>query len=307
MPKVCVFGSYVMDLTCYAPRIPTLGETVLAESFAMGPGGKGFNQAVAVTLAGVEAHFISMIGDDDFKPFVISAFERFGLAQDYMFESSDEPTGVALITVEQELGDNSIVVAAGACDALTPLHVQQSEAAFIDANVFLTQFEVNLEATYEAIRMAQRHGAKVILNTAPYRQFDQEILTFVDILVSNQTECSQLVGKSINSQKALEAAANELSAKVSTVIITLGGEGVYCPQVSDAILPAYAVNSVDTTGAGDAFTGIFAAYLARGESIEESIHYAQVGAAISTTINGTAPSMPVRSVIEAARQSRGGA
>ena len=302
MPKVCVFGSYVMDLTCYAPRIPTVGETVLAGSFVMGPGGKGFNQAVAARLADVETCFISMIGDDDFKPFVIAAFERFGLAQDYMFESIDEPTGVALITVEQEQGDNSIVVATGACNALSPLHVQQSEAAFIGADVFLTQFEANLEATYTAIKMAHRHGAKVILNTAPYRQFNLEILKFVDILVSNETECAQLVGGKIDTQDALEAAASGLSERVDTVIVTLGGGGVYCPQVSDSILPAYSVNSIDTTGAGDAFSGIFAAYLARGESIEESIHYAQVGAAISTTINGTAPSMPVRSVIEAARQ-----
>ena len=150
--------------------------------------------------------------------------------------------------------------------------------------------------------MAHRHGAKVILNTAPYRQFNLEILKFVDILVSNETECAQLVGEKIDTQDALEAAASALSERVDTVIVTLGGGGVYCPQVSDSILPAYSVNSIDTTGAGDAFSGIFAAYLARGESIEESIHYAQVGAAISTTINGTAPSMPVRSVIEAARQ-----
>ena len=271
----------------------------------MGPGGKGFNQAVAATLAGVETCFISMIGDDDFKPFVIAAFERFGLGQDYMFESTDEPTGVALITVEQEQGDNSIVVATGACNALTPSHVQQSEAAFIGADVFLTQFEANLEATYAAIKMAHCHGAKVILNTAPCCQFDLRILAFVDILVCNEIECAQLVGEKIDTQDALEAAASELSERVDTVIVTLGGGGVYCPQVSDTILPAYVVNSIDTTGAGDTFAGVFAAYLARGESVEESIHYGQVGAAISTTKNGTAPSMPVRSVIEAARQSNG--
>ena len=153
-----------------------------------------------------------------------------------------------------------------------------------------------------ASKMAYYHGAKVILNTAPFRQFDQGILKFVDVIVSNETECAQLVGRKIDTQEALKTATNELSAIVGTVIVTLGGEGVYCPQISDSTLPAYSVNNIDTTGAGDAFAGIFAAYLARDESVEESIHYAQVGAAISTTINGTAPSMPVRSVIEAARQ-----
>lgn len=299
MAKVTVFGSYIMDLTCYAPHIPVVGETVFAGPFLMGPGGKGFNQAVAAKQAGADVNFIGMVGDDAFCTFAKNAFDQFGISKEYLFET-EGATGAALITVETEKGDNSIAVATGACQSLTRKHVRQAKKAFEGRDVFLTQLECDLEATYEAIETASNLGSTVILNTAPYREIDPDILQFVDIIMLNETECAQLTGRDISDHQSLMEAAAKLSESVDMVIITLGANGVYCPKVCEEVIPIHRTNTIDTTGAGDAFAGVFAAYLADGKSLQESITFAKVGAALSTTKKGTAPSMPLQADIEAA-------
>ncbi len=304
MSKVTVFGSYVMDLTCQAPHIPSPGETVLSGPFVMGPGGKGFNQAVASKRAGAQTAFISKIGQDLFGPYAKGAFDRFGLSKDYLFESEQDATAVALIVVETGTGQNAIAVAPGACDSLTVEDVQNSKHAFEGSSVFLTQFESNLDATAEAIALAHRSGAKVLLNPAPYREFDRSLLQRVDIILPNETECAQMTGLDTDDERQLRKAAALLAKDVDTVIVTLGDRGVYCPRISDDIIPAFAVETIDTTGAGDAFAGIFAAYLANGYELEKCIHFARVGAALSTCKFGTSPSMPTQSAIEDATASQ---
>lgn len=298
MAKLTVLGSYIMDLTCQVPHIPAVNETVLSGPFVMGPGGKGFNQAVAALLSGLEVAFITKIGKDLFNPFVHNAFQRFGLARDYLFETDEAATGAALIAVEKGTGRNAIAVAPGACEALTVADVDSASSAFGRASVFLTQLESNLEATLAGIRKAHTIGATVILNPAPYQPVSDTFLEHVDILVPNEVECAYMTGVEVNDDVSAREAARKLSGLASTVIITLGGRGVFCPQISDTIIPAMRVNTVDTTGAGDAFAGIFAAYLARGCGISEAVRFAIAGAALSTTKFGTSPSMPTRSEIE---------
>lgn len=304
MSKVTVFGSYVMDLTCQAPHIPSPGETVLAGPFVMGPGGKGFNQAVASKMAGTETTFITKIGRDFYGAYVKESFDRFGLSKDWLFESAKDSTAVALIVVEQGTGQNAIAVAPGACESLTVADVRNAKHAFEGSNVLLTQFESNLDATAEAVALAHRLGAKVLLNPAPYREFDKSLLERVDVIMPNETECAQMTGLDTNDDGQLRKAAAMLSKDVETVIVTLGDRGVYCPQISDDIIPALAVETIDTTGAGDAFAGIFAAYLAKGCELEECVHFARVGAALSTCKFGTSPSMPLLSEIEKAASQR---
>lgn len=299
MNKLTVFGSYVMDLTTFSPHIPVVGETVFAGPFKMGPGGKGFNQAVAARRAGSDVRFMTKIGKDLFAPFVKDAFDRFDISKEYLLESNDEGTGTALIIVDKNNGNNAIAVAPGACNELTVEDVRMHKEIFASCDVFLTQFESNLEATYEAIKLANSSGATVLLNPAPVKEFDQDILKYVDVIMPNEIEASQITQISLDGLDSISIIAAKLAETSDTVIITLGEKGVFCPSVSEDLIPAFRVKTVDTTGAGDAFAGIFSSYLARGESLERCIRYARAGAAISTTRIGTSPSMPSRAEIEA--------
>jgi len=298
MSKVTVFGSYVMDLTCLAPHIPVVGETVFSGPFKMGPGGKGFNQAVAARMAGVEVEFMTKIGKDLFNPFVKEAFDRFGVSKKYLLESEDKGTGVALIVVNENNGANAIAVAPESCNDLTPEEVKNNKDMFNGSKVFLTQFESNLKATEEAINIASAMGAMVVLNPAPVKEFDKKILDNVDIIIPNEVEAAQITGVEITDKESAKKASDILKEHVKTVIITLGDNGVYCEDVSDDILPVCKVKTIDTTGAGDAFAGVFSAYMAKGFDLETSIKYAMAGAAVSTTRFGTSPSMPEENEIE---------
>ncbi|PNR90732.1 ribokinase [Petrotoga sp. HWH.PT.55.6.1] len=301
MNKVTVFGSYVMDLTVFSPHIPVVGETVFSGPFRMGPGGKGFNQAVACKKAGAEVEFMTKIGQDFFAPFVKNSFDRFNISKEYLLESPTAATGVALIIVEEQTGKNAIAVATGACEELSPKDVQKSREIFMGSDVFLAQFEANLKATYEAIKLAKELGAKVLLNPAPVREFDHTILKYVDIIILNEIEASLMTNiplEETSFNRDISNIGTELNKLVKTVIITLGERGVYCPSIKNEIIPAYNVKTIDTTGAGDAFAGIFASYLSRGNTLEESIYYAMAGAALSTMKFGTSPSMPSKEEIE---------
>ncbi len=305
MNKLTVFGSYVMDLTTFSPHIPVVGETVFAGPFKMGPGGKGFNQAVAARKADSEVKFMTKIGKDLFAPFVRDAFDRFSISREYLLESSDATTGTALIIVDKNNGNNAIAVAPEACNELTVDDVRSHKEIFTSCDVFLTQFESNLDATYEAIKLAKSSGATVLLNPAPVKEFDQAVLKYVDVLIPNEIEASLIAGISLDGLDSIRAIASKLKESVGTVIITLGEKGVFCPSIGENLIPAFSVKTVDTTGAGDAFAGILASYLSRDQTLENSIRYARAGAAISTTRFGTSPSMPSREEIESLAKQEG--
>lgn len=298
MNKITVFGSYVMDLTTFVPHIPVVGETVFSGPFKMGPGGKGFNQAVAAKKAGSEVNFMTKIGKDLFAPFARDSFDRFDISKKYLLESQEVGTGVALIVVDKNNGNNAIAVAPEACNDLRIEDVRKFKEIFETTDVLITQLEVNLEATYEAIKLASKSNAKVILNPAPMREFDLRILKYVDILIPNEIEASLMTRIPLGEIDSIKAMGDELRKLVQTVIITLGEKGVYCPSIKKEVIPACKVKTVDTTGAGDAFIGIFASYLSRNEKIEKAIEYAIIGSAISTTRYGTSPSIPSREEIE---------
>lgn len=297
MNKVTILGSFVVDLTAFSPHIPQVGETVFASVFKYGPGGKGFNQAVAAKKAGADVVFMTKIGRDMFASVAEKAFERFNLDKSYLFKSENQGTGVALIIVDDG-GKNAIAVVPGACTDISIDEVYTNAGIFQSCDVFIAQFEANLDATFEAMKIAKTAGAITVLNPAPVRDFDKELLKYVDIIIPNEVEASQLTGISLDGVNDLFKIALKLEMLVDTVIITLGEKGVFCSKISKNIIPAVRVNTVDSTGAGDAFVGIFASYFSRGVSLKDAIDYARVGAAISTTRIGTSPSMPTKSEIE---------
>lgn len=297
MAKVTVFGSFIVDLAFRGERLPIPGETVFAE-FAIGPGGKGSNQAVAAKLSGADVNFITMIGKDIFADIALRFYKEIGMNTEYVYSTNKSHTGVASIAVEKRCGQNQIMVARGAGDQITKKLLEDSSNAFSDAQVFLTQFECNFETTTAAIILAKSNGAQTILNPAPAMDFDHAILSSVDVIIPNETEASLIAGVVLSEKDFYKKAAANLSEKVTTVIITLGDKGVYCPSVSEDILPAFKVTAVDTTGAGDAFCGAFATALAENQSLEKAIRFGQACAAISVTRYGTAPAIPKREEIE---------
>ncbi|HOJ88828.1 MAG TPA: ribokinase [Pseudothermotoga sp.] len=297
MNRVAIFGSFVVDLTAFSPHIPQVGETVFANVFKYGPGGKGFNQTVAAKKAGADVTFMTKIGRDMFASVAEEAFTHFELDKSYLLRSSSQGTGVALIIVDDN-GRNAIAVVPGACNDISIEEVRMGMKAFQECDVFIAQFEANLDATFEAMKIAKKSGATTILNPAPVRDFDRELLRYVDILIPNEIEAAQLAGIPLDGTNALSEIASKLEMQVDTVIITLGEKGVFCSKVSKEIVPAVRVTTVDSTGAGDAFVGVFASYYSRGVPLKDAIDYARVGAAISTTRIGTSPSMPAKDEIE---------
>ncbi len=297
MGNVTVFGSFIVDLAFRGDRLPVPGETVFGK-FIMGPGGKGSNQAVAAKLAGADVSLITALGEDIFADVALKFYKEIGMNDGFIYRAKDSHTGVASIGVETKSGQNQIMVAPGACDEISE-EVIQKASEFLQAKIFLTQFECNLAAVVLAITLAKnKYGALTILNPAPAKEFDSSVLSCVDIIVPNETEASFITGVPLAEYEFHKKAAAKLAEKVRTVIITLGGKGVYCPSVSEEILPAFKVKAIDTAGAGDAFCGVLAAALAENQPLATAIRFAQAGAAISVTRHGTAPAMPRRAEIE---------
>ena len=315
-PQIIVVGSFVQDLTFNCTEFPRPGETIIGQ-FMTGPGGKGSNQAVAAARAGGNVAFIGAVGRDAFGAGARAFQEAEGIRW-LVAEKTDRPTGAAAILVNSH-GQNEIVVALDANNALTREDVDQHAEMLRAAKVVITQLEANLEAEAHAMRIAREAGAMVILNPAPMRSdFDVAMLANVDILIPNETEFTALVnglpytqdvtGEGFNEHKLEVLADEELHALcrllgVRTVIVTLGKRGCFVSrEEGHALIPAMqGIVAVDTTGAGDAFVGAFAAALAElgVAQVEQAARFANAGAALSVNKAGTAPAMPKRGEIDA--------
>ena len=314
-PRVTVVGSFVQDLTYHCSEFPRPGETVLGR-FVTGPGGKGSNQAVAAARAGGQVAFIGAVGDDAFGAGA-GEFQRAEGIDSRLVVKPGQPTGTAAILVDSH-GQNEIIVALDANNALTPADIDAHADVFHAPMVMVSQLEANLGAQAHAMRRARAANTTVILNPAPMRpDFDAALLTDVHVLIPNETEFCTLVnllpqtrlvvGTGFD-EKALESlAADDLHALcrrigIETVIVTLGARGCFLSCLDEhAMFPAVrGIKAVDTTGAGDAFVGAFAAALAQcgPEEVEWATRFANAGAALSVTRPGTAPAMPTRAEID---------
>lgn len=299
MNRVLVVGGSNTDMIVRVPRIPPPGETVLGGTFAMAGGGKGANQAVAAARAGGQVTLVARVGDDIFGNRALAGFEADRIDTRFVVRTGGEASGVALISVD-ERGENSISVASGANALLSVEDIAEAEEAFAAADIVLLQLESPLEAVAAAIRMAAEAGAPVILNPAPARPLEDALLRGVAVLTPNEHEAAILTGLPVESEYDARLAATRLRARgPETVILTLGSRGVFVSAPGlEALVPAFAVEPVDTTGAGDVFNGALAVALAEKRPFGEAVRFAQAAAAISVTRPGAQPSAPLRREIE---------
>ncbi|MBN2264644.1 MAG: ribokinase [Candidatus Aminicenantes bacterium] len=300
MKRVLVVGSANTDMIIRVPRIPRPGETILGGEFAIAAGGKGANQAVAAARAGGRVTFVARVGDDIFGDRALTGFRVDGVETRFVVRTPGAPSGVALIHVDDR-GENSISVASGANALLSKKDVERADAAFAAADIVLLQLESPIETVAAAIRKAGERQVPVILNPAPARELDDGLLRGVDVLTPNEHEAAVLAGIAVGDDRSAREAAGRLRARgPRTVVITLGARGVWASsEVFEGLVPAFKIEPVDTTAAGDVFNGALAVALAEGRPLEEALRFAQAAAAISVTRPGAQPSAPARAEIEA--------
>lgn len=300
MGKVTVFGSFVVDLMGRTPHLPVPGETVKGSMFKMGPGGKGFNQGVAAHKAGADVTMVTKLGKDSFANVALDAMKELNMKQDYVFVTEEAETGCALILVDENTSQNEIVVLLGACNTITDDEVDSLTDILKDSEYLLTQLETNVSATNRVIDIAHKNHTKVILNTAPVQPIEGEVLKKVYLITPNEVEAEIITGIPVDSKENADKAADWFFEKgVENVLITLGGRGVYiATDEKRAIIPAYHVEAIDTTGAGDAFNGGLVAALAEGKNLWEAAGFANALAAVAVQRLGTTPAMPTREEIE---------
>jgi len=301
--RVTIMGSYVADVAFRIERLPTWGETRMGQSFQLGPGGKGSNQAVAAARAGANVSFITKLGPDPFGDIARTMYRKEGIDTHYIF-SSPNPTGAAAILIDAVRGENAIIVVPGACFELTPAEVDQATALIASSNIFVAQLELPLVTVEHGLRLAHTHGVPTILNPAPAATLPNSIFPLCDYLTPNETEATALTGIPVTDLASAEEAASSLLALgVRNVILTLGAQGALI-KTRTLIRHIPAVDAgpiVETTGAGDAFNGGLATALAEGMDLIEATQFACAIAGISVTRPGTAPSMPHRPQIDAIR------
>jgi ribokinase len=302
--RVTILGSYVADLAFRIDRLPAWGETRMGQSFQLGPGGKGSNQAVAAARSGTDVTFISKLGPDPFGDIARTLYRNEGIDTQFIF-STPNPTGAAVILIDAAHGENAIVVVPGACFELTPDEVDQAAQAIAASAIFVTQLELPLPTVLHGLQLARTRNVPTILNPAPAAPLPDVIYPLCDYLTPNETEASALTGISVTDLASAEQAANALLARgVRNVILTLGAQGAFIKNhtLTQHIPAINAGPVVETTGAGDAFNGGLATALAEGRNLIESTKFACAVAGISVTRPGTAPSMPHRSEIDALLQ-----
>ncbi len=303
MRSVLVVGSSNTDMVVRVPRIPRPGETLLGGDFAMAAGGKGANQAVAAARAGGRVTFVARVGDDLFGREALEGFGRDGIDTRYVLATPGAPSGIALITVD-ERGENSIAVASGANTLLSVADIEAAGRAFDATDIVLLQLESPIETVEAAVRAAGSRGKPVILNPAPARELDDALLRQAAFLTPNEHEAGLLAGVPVEDERGAREAARKLRARgPGTVVITLGARGVFASaEAFEGALPAFAVEPVDTTAAGDAFNGALAVALAENRPLPDALRFAQAAAAISVTRAGAQPSAPTRAEIDAFRR-----
>lgn len=294
MKKIVVVGSINMDLIMETPRLPALGETLLGGPFSTAPGGKGANQSAACARLGAEAVHIGRLGDDLFGRQLLEVLKDEGIDTSAIAVTAGTNSGVAQICVAG--GDNSIIVAPGANALLSARDVRDHRGLFREARAALFQLEVPLEAVTEGLRLARAEGALTILNPAPWRPLPDETLALVDVFVPNAIELSQCA-MTANREKAFEKL---LETGVGAVVMTAGSDGAYfASSHRSGHVPAPSVDVVDSTGAGDTFTGALAVSLAEGHQLQEAVHFGVHAGALACTRLGALPAIPRRDEVEA--------
>jgi len=304
-PRIAVVGSANIDLTTFTARFPKPGETIFGDSFLLGFGGKGANQAVASRLCGAEVFMVARVGSDLFGPATIENFKKQGIDATHVKQLEGVSSGVAPIFVEPS-GQNRIFVVKGANDKLMPADVDAAADLLRTVDCMVLQFEIPLETVYYSVRFARENAIRCIVNPAPAQPVDTEALAGLDYFVPNESEAETITGLPVrNLDDAKKCAETFLSGGVKRVIVTLGANGsLLASREGMEHIPAFAVKSVDSTGAGDAFIGSFAVFLGEGLAEREAVRRANLYAGLSTTGVGTQKSFYDRARFDAEWKAR---
>jgi len=304
-PRIAVVGSANVDLTTFTNQFPKPGETIFGQSFDLGFGGKGANQAVAARLCGAEVFMIARVGSDLFGPATIENFRKLGIDTTHVKQVAGLSSGVAPIFVEPS-GQNRILVVKGANDALKPSDVDAAADVLKSADCIVLQFEIPLETVYYTVAFARKHGIRCIVNPAPAQPVDLAALKDLDYFVPNEHEAETISGMPVKTADDAKRCAQSLVAGgVKRAIVTLGANGsLIATRDSFEHVPAFSVTAVDSSGAGDAFIGSFATFLGEGLSEHDALRRANLYAGLSTTGIGTQKSFYTREKFEAEWSTR---
>jgi len=294
MNKISILGIFVADISFSGNKIPSVGETILGNSYNVGPGGKGCNQAIAIARLGGEVNFISKIGKDDYGQLAINTLDQNNIDTSTIIQSADHQTGVAGIMIDKKTGKNAINVITGAPSTLTIEEVNKNIEKIKNSKIFLTQLEIPKDVTLYTLKKAKENKVLTILNPAPASEISKEFYNYIDYFTPNETEAEFYTGiKITNEKQAKEASIKLLNLGLKKVIITLGEKGLfYSDGNEDIYLKATPVKAIDTTGAGDAFNGGLAYALSKNKSIKESLSLANQVAGLSTLKLGAGNTMP---------------
>ncbi|MCM3743872.1 ribokinase [Sporosarcina luteola] len=284
-PKITIVGSINMDIVTITDQLPKMGETILGQQFQMNPGGKGANQAVASARLGAAVQMIGCVGEDLFGNELIAHLNSEGVDVSNVEQVATQ-TGTASITVSNK--DNNIIVVPGANNHVTASFVEAKRDVIAASDILILQLEIPLEGVQKAVEIAKENGVIVILNPAPIRELPADLLNSVDYLTPNEHEFKHLTTEENHAEL------------IGKVILTKGNEGVsYFQEGKETNIPAYTIDVVDTTGAGDSFNAGFAVALGQGLSVEAACQYGNAVAALSTTKLGAQTGMPTATEVQA--------
>jgi len=305
-PRIAVVGSANTDLITFGDAFPRPGETIFGQNFDLGFGGKGANQAIAARLCGAEVLMVARVGDDLFGEATIRNFASFGVDTTHVRVLPGVSTGVAPIFVEPS-GQNRIIVVKGANDRLMPADVDAAAVQLRSVDTIILQFEIPLATIYHTVRLARANNIRCIVNPAPALPADLAQLTAADYFIPNETEAELITGQPVHTVEEAGACARTLLQKgFRKVILTLGARGALLADAAGTVqVPPYTVTAVDTTGAGDAFIGSLAVFLAEGSAEQEAVARANLYAGLSTTRIGTQKSFLRRADFDAQWAQRG--
>ena len=294
MSDISVLGIFVADISFFGKNIPSVGETILGDSYNIGPGGKGCNQAIAIARLGGKVNFISKIGKDDYGQLALNTLNQNKIDTSTIIQSADYQTGVAGIMVDKKTGKNAINVITGAPSSFTIDEVNQNIDKIQNSKIFLTQLEIPKDVILHSLKIAKENSVLTILNPAPASEIPKEFFNYIDYFTPNETEAEFYTGiKITNEKEAKEASVKLLNLGLKKVVITLGEKGLfYSDGKEEVYLKATSVKATDTTGAGDAFNGGLAFALSQNKSIKDSLNLANQVAGLSTLKIGAGNAMP---------------
>ena len=297
-PVVLVLGSVNMDIVTVS-RFPEPGETITSDDFFTAPGGKGANQAVAAARLGADTKMIGRVGGDIFGADLLKSLSSSGVDVSHVLRDEEHSSGLAIINVDPS-GQNWIIIVPGANGANGQREVETVQESLVGASALLMQFEIPMEVSLEAARLARARGVRVVLDPAPARPIPSEFYAYVDYLTPNETEAAAIVGFPVEDAPSAERAAQELLGRgVGCVVIKMGSQGAfYATKDASEFLPAFQVEAVDTVAAGDAFNAGLAVALADGKGLRDAVRWGMAAGAIAVTRPGAQQAMPSRQEVE---------